>query len=73
MDKTIQEILNLAFRISIETCEGCINNYGVQHGHSCLGAFYYNLALKKAIERVRKEHNIQDNLEFVYEKHHLKE
>ncbi|CAF0958274.1 unnamed protein product [Brachionus calyciflorus] len=55
MEKIIKEtkILNLAFEISISSCEGCIHNYGAQHGHSCLNPFFYNLALEKAIGKGR--------------------
>ena len=78
MEKIIKEtiftkILNLAFVISISSCEGCIHNYGAQHGHSCLSPFFYNLALEKAIEKVKKEYNIKDNLDFFYEKHHMRD
>ena len=78
MEKIIKEtifkkILNLAFEISVSSCEGCIQNYGAQHGHSCLSPFFYNLALEKAIEKVKKDYNIIDNLDFFYEKHHMRD
>ncbi|CAF1109958.1 unnamed protein product [Brachionus calyciflorus] len=55
MEKIIKEtifkkILNLAFEVSISSCEDCIHNYGAQHGHSCLSPFFYNLALEKSID-----------------------
>ena len=67
------EIFDLAYEISITSCEGCTYNYGAQHGHSCLNPFFYNLSLEKAIEKVKKEYNIKDNLDFFYEKHHMRD
>ncbi|CAF1114241.1 unnamed protein product [Brachionus calyciflorus] len=57
MEKIIKEtifkkILNLAFEISVSSCDGCILNYGAQHGHSCLSPFFYNLALEKQLRKM---------------------
>ena len=73
MEINIKEILNLAFKISIESCEGCINNYGSQKDHTCLQAYFYNLALEHAIKEVKDKYKIEDNLDFIYEKYHTKE
>ena len=73
MEKITQEILKLAFKLSIENCEGCVKNYGSQKDHSCLKPYYYNLVLEEAIEKIKNIHKIFDSLEFVYEKYHMKD
>ena len=67
------EIFDLAYEISITSCEGCTFNYGAQHGHSCLNSFHYNLALKKAIERVKTKYNLDDDFDSFYKENQIKE
>ena len=51
-----QEIKDLAIQIQIDDCYGCNYNRPSQRDHTCMDAFYYEIAYSQAFNQIKTKY-----------------